>query len=100
MMEHVYLLKVVINANVHLDGKEKTVLIKLILVMVRVSYFIDESYWSHISDGVNPCQNSGVCMLTNDKMDYRCECPSSQYSGRHCELFKEKPFDIYISGES
>ena len=42
MMEHVYLLKVVINANVHLDGKEKTVLIKLILVMVRVSYFIDE----------------------------------------------------------
>ena len=39
-------------------------------------------------------------MLTNDRMDYRCECASSQYSGRHCELFNEKPFDIYISGES
>ena len=43
MMEHVYLLKVVINVNVHSDGKERTVLIKLILVMVR-----DESLMSHI----------------------------------------------------
>ena len=35
-------------------------------------------------------------MLTSDKMDYRCECPSSQYSGRHCELFKEKPFEVQL----
>ena len=50
-------------------------------------------------DGENPCQNGGDCILTDNGTDFKCDCRSENYSGKHCELFNDRPFDVSISDE-
>lgn len=44
------------------------------------------------------CQNQGVCRPL--LLDYRCECSTSSYSGRHCEIIDESLIARKIASKS
>ena len=50
-------------------------------------------------DGESPCQNGGDCLLIDNGTDFKCNCSSVNYSGKHCELFNDRPFDVSISDD-
>ena len=91
---HAYPQQVAMNVNVHLVGKERTVLIMSILAMVRYSFILHVV--NFILDGPTPCQNGGECQLANGGMDFTCHCKNN-YSGKYCELFHERAFDVFIN---
>lgn len=34
----------------------------------------------------NPCQNGGVCQMSISRQEFKCICPSNQFSGTFCEI--------------
>ena len=97
MTVHAFPRQVAMSVNVLLVGKERIVQIMSILAMVSLITFFNlfESLTS-ILDGPTPCQNGGECQLANGGMDFTCHCKNN-YSGKYCELFHERAFDVFIN---